>query len=60
MTEEYVRYFEEMSAIHSTLQITGWIQFEVLTTLPLRFEVFCDKIENLNHTIRKDIKFGFL
>ena len=39
MTEEYVRYCEEMSAIHSTLKITGRIQFDVLTTLRLKFQI---------------------
>ena len=39
MTEEYVRYCEGMSAIHSTLKITGRIQFNVLTTLRLKFQI---------------------
>ena len=39
---------------------TGQIQFEVLTTLPLKFQVIYKKIENLNHTISKNINFCIL
>ena len=39
MTEEYVRYCEEISAIHRTLKITGRIQFVALTTLRLKFQI---------------------
>ena len=44
---------------HTSTLLTGRIQFEVLTTLPLEFQIFYDNIENLNHTIGTDINFIF-